>query len=60
MIFMAAKARKRELDEGKETVFYRHHVLVGSNKIESFKRQKLNVEEPERLFVPGKLDINIM
>lgn len=51
---MATKARKRELDEGKETVFYRHHVLVDPNKVESFKRQKLNAEEPEKCSVPGE------
>jgi hypothetical protein len=59
MTFMAAKARKRGLDEGKETVFYRHHVLVDPNKVESFKRQKLNKDEPEKLFVPGDLMSNL-
>ncbi len=50
---MAAKARKRELEDGKETVFYRNGVLVDASKVEN-KKQKLNVDDVGKLMVPGK------
>ena len=52
MGFMAAKARKRELEEGKETVYYRNGTLVDSDKVESFKKQKLHVKQVQGQFVP--------
>jgi hypothetical protein len=53
MSFMAAKARKRELEDGKETMFYRNGVLVDASKVEN-KKQKLNVDDVYKLMVPGK------
>ena len=53
MSFMAAKARKRELEDGKETVFYRNGVLVDASKVEN-KKQKLNTEDVDKIMVPGK------
>lgn len=53
MRFMAAKARKRELEEGKKTTFYRNGVLVDGEKVEHFKRQKLNVDSADRQSSPG-------
>jgi hypothetical protein len=53
MSFMAAKARKRELEDGKETAFYRNGVLVDASKVEN-KKQKLNVDDVDKLMVPGK------
>jgi len=50
---MAAKARKRELEDGKETVFYRNGVLVDASKVEN-KKQKLNTEDVDKIMVPGK------
>jgi hypothetical protein len=52
MSFMAAKARKRELEDGKETVFYRNGVLVDASKVEN-KKQKLNVDDVGKFMVPG-------
>ncbi|PMD29292.1 hypothetical protein L207DRAFT_642457 [Hyaloscypha variabilis F] len=43
MNFMAAKARKRELEERKDTMFYRNGILVDGSKVEQFKKQKLSV-----------------
>jgi plasmid rolling circle replication initiator protein Rep len=53
MSFMAAKARKRELEHGKETVFYRNRVLVDASKVQN-KKQKLNLDDVDKLMVPGK------
>jgi hypothetical protein len=52
MSFMAAKARKRELEDGKETVFYRNGILVDASKVEN-KKQKLIVNDADKLMVPG-------
>jgi hypothetical protein len=52
MRFMAAKARKREIEEGKLTAFYRHGTLVDHDKVESFKKQKLNAKQVQGQFVP--------
>lgn len=49
---MAAKARKRELEDGKETVFYRNGVLVDASKVEN-KKQKLNADNEGNFMVPG-------
>ncbi|KAE9376305.1 hypothetical protein N431DRAFT_331094 [Stipitochalara longipes BDJ] len=59
--FMAAKARKRELEDGKETVFYRHCKLVDHGKVGSFKKQKLYENSFQELFIPGEFvtEINI-
>jgi hypothetical protein len=53
MSFMAAKARKRGLEDGKETVFYRNGILVDASKVEN-KKQKLNLDDVEKLMVPGR------
>ena len=52
MSFMAAKARKRELEDGKETVFYRNGVLVDASKVQN-KKQKLNMDNLDEITVPG-------
>jgi hypothetical protein len=52
MSFMAAKARKRELEDGKETVFYRNGVMVDASKVEN-KKQKLNADNEGNFMVPG-------
>jgi hypothetical protein len=44
MKFMATKAWKRELEEGKETLFCRNGTVVDRGKVEMFKKQKLNSE----------------
>lgn len=53
MLFMVAKAKKRELEDGKETVFYRNGITVDQSKVENFKKQKLDVSgnnvEPSEL-----------
>jgi hypothetical protein len=59
MGFMAAKARKREFEEGKSTVFYRHGVLVDGSKVEQFKKQKLNVNEAQGQEMPGKQTLHV-
>jgi endogenous inhibitor of DNA gyrase (YacG/DUF329 family) len=59
MSFMASKAIKRELEAEKETVFYRHGVLVDGSKVDQFKRQKLNMvmEKMDGQPMPGELDV---
>ena len=41
MKVIVAKANKRKLDEGKETVFFHHGVKVASTRIETFKKRKV-------------------
>ena len=41
MKVIVAKADKRKLDEGKETVFFHHGVKVASTRIENFKKRKV-------------------
>ena len=54
MTFMASKARKRQLDEGKETVFRRNGVTVDQTKVENFKKQKVRGNDMGERFVPGE------
>ncbi|CZR56270.1 uncharacterized protein PAC_06158 [Phialocephala subalpina] len=40
--FMAAKAEKRQREEGKDSVFYRNGIKVGHHKIENCKKQRIS------------------
>jgi len=55
MAFMASKARKRQLDESKETVFRRNGVVVDQIKVENFKKQKLLVNGIGEGYLPREL-----
>ncbi|KAF8858195.1 hypothetical protein BDZ45DRAFT_403561 [Acephala macrosclerotiorum] len=39
--FMVAKAEKRKLEEGKDTEFRRHGLLVDDSKVEQFKKRRI-------------------
>jgi hypothetical protein len=54
MDFIVTKAKKRELEEGKCTAFYRNGILVDHNKVEQFKKQRLNAAKVDPQFMPGK------
>jgi hypothetical protein len=61
MKFMAIKAWKRELEDGKETIFCRNGTAVDRGKAEMFKKQKLNSENSFVIqSIPGEFVLEAM
>src|ERR1700753_1024703 len=60
MAFMAEKALKRKMHTGKETEFCRNGIPVDPNKVESFKKQRLNLDTAGKHPMPRELDLNVV
>jgi hypothetical protein len=61
MKFMATRACKRELEDGKETIFCRNGTLVDRGNVEMFKKQKLNSENSFVIqTIPGEFILEAM
>jgi len=58
--FIVAKARKRELEEGKQTMFSRNGMRIDHDKIESFKKKKLNEDNAVSPSTPGEFSIQFI
>jgi hypothetical protein len=54
MSFVLAKAEKRKMTEGKDTVFFRGEIQITSDRIENYKKRKAVSNAPAPSPIAGK------
>lgn len=54
MSIMVAKAEKRKIDQGKDTLFHHNGIKVAHHKIEKIKKERVSQSQNVTSSIPGK------